>query len=119
MSRLITVSVYTSCFISNSGFKMICDYFSLALVFLLLLTCKAELTSIQVGWVEKVQAQGFVAAACLWAGLPVSSRSSTDLFHKVQLCSIFERSWPEVADKASAVTIQLLNSCLSDVAECP
>lgn len=50
--------------------------------------------------------------------LPVFSSSCTDLSHKVQLCSIFEPVWPEVADKASPVLAQVLNSCLSDVAEC-
>lgn len=64
-----------------------------------------------VGWVKRDGHGRFLE-------LPVFSSSCTDLSHKVQLCSIFEPVWPEVADKASAVPAQLLNSCLSDVAEC-
>lgn len=64
-----------------------------------------------VGWVKRYGHGRFLE-------LPVCSSSCTDLSHKVQLCSIFEPVWPEFADKASAVPIQLLNSCLSDVAEC-
>lgn len=84
---------------------------------MLLFTSHNKLTYVHVAWV-KTRVCVLVAAVCLWAGLPVCSRNCTDLFHKVQLCSIFEPIWLEVADKASAVTIQFLNYCLSDVAEC-